>query len=161
MGLQEWGQDNQGWGEAVSFKAQGRFHIILRGHDGKVKEEFYTPNLVVTTGKNMLAGILTGASTPFARNLAIGTGTTTPVVGDTVMTSEQGTRVSALFAITANTAYYTGIFTANNPATQQTIAEYGLFSLNAVGYMFVHSTAPAIVKATADSLELQYQIAIT
>lgn len=158
--MKRWKQDD-GWGQPVSITAWGRFHIVHRGPDGEIKNEFIVPNLVVTTGKIMLAGVLTGAATPFARNLAIGTATTTPLVGDTVLGAEQGTRVSAQFALTATTAYYTGIFTANNPATQQVIAEYGLLSLNAVGYLFVHSTAPAITKATGDSLQVDYQIAIT
>ncbi len=156
---QKWQQKNA-WQQDILGPLQGYFHVILRGSDGKVKREFDTPNLIVTTGKIMLAGILTGESTPFARNLAIGTGTTTPVVGNTDMEDEVGTRVSAMFALTATTAYYTGIFTAENPATQQTVTEYGLFSLAAAGYMFTHSTAPAIVKETGDSLEVQYRIAV-
>ncbi len=157
--LNEW-QGKNAWQEAILGPLKGYFHVILRGPDGRIKNEFDTPNLIVTTGKIMLAGILTGESTPFARNLAIGTGTTTPVIGDTVMEDEVGTRVSALFALTATTAYYTGIFTAENPATQQVVTEYGLFSLAAAGYMFTHSTAPAITKETADSLEVQYRIAV-
>lgn len=157
--MREW-QEQNAWAAAALGPLQGYFHVIHRGPDGKIKREFDTPNLILTTGKIMLAGILTGESTPFARNLGIGTGTTTPVIGDTTLENEVGTRVSALFAQTSTTAYYTGIFTADNPATQQTINEYGLFSLAAAGYMFVHTTAPAIVKATADSLEVQYRIAV-
>ncbi len=155
----KWQEKNE-WQEVALAPLAGSFHVIHRGPGGEVKNEFTVPNLIVTTGKIMLAGVLTGEATPFARSLAIGTGTTTPVVANTVMENEVGARVSAMFGLTATTAYYTGIFTADNPATEQVVTEYGLLSLAAAGYMFVHSTAPPITKATADSLEVQYRIAV-
>lgn len=156
----DWGLRDNEWGQVI-IGLRGQFRIILRDEKGRYKRRLAVPNLITTTGKNMLAGILTGGTTPFTRNVAIGTGTTTPAAGDTTLTSEVGTRVSAGFAVTANTAYYSALFTANNPSTQQTIAEYGLFSLNAAGYIFPHSTAPAIIKETTDTLEVQYRVAIT
>src|SRR3990172_3015407 len=63
-------------------------------------------------------------------------------------------------AITANTAYYSGLFTATNPATQQVVIEYATFSLNAAGYIYAHSTgAGGITKETTDTLEVQYRFA--
>ena len=127
--------------------------------DARLKVEQWFPNIVTTTGKNMLAGYFTGGvAGGFAINLGIGTGTTVPNVADTTLTTEVGTRVSAGRAITANTAYYSGLFTATNPATQQVVVEYANFSLNAAGYIFAHSTgAGGITKETTDTLELQYR----
>ena len=129
--------------------------------EARLKVEQWFPNIVTTTGKNMLAGYFTGGvAGGFAINIGIGTGSTTPVVGDTTLTTEQGTRVSAGRAITANTAYYSALFTATNPATQQVIIEYANFSLNAAGYIFAHSTgAGGITKETTDTLEVQYRFA--
>lgn len=123
--------------------------------------EEWVPNLITTTGKNMLAGYFTGGvAGGFAINLAIGTGTTQPAVADVALTNEVGTRVSAGKAITANTAYYSGLFTAANPAGQEVIREYGNFSLAAAGYIFAHSTgAGGITKETTDTLEVQYRFA--
>ena len=74
-------------------------------HGARLKVEQWFPNIVTTTGKNMLAGYFTGgAAGGFAINLGIGTGSTQPAVGDTTLTTEVGTRVSAGRAITANTA---------------------------------------------------------
>ena len=137
---------------------QGWFSMRLWGPDGTLKTAQDVPNLITTTGKNMLAGWFTGgAAGGFAINLAIGTGSTTPVVANTTLTTETGTRVSAGRAITANTAYYSGLFTANNPPGAEGIQEYGNFSLAAAGYIFAHSTAAVISKATADTLEVQYR----
>jgi len=128
-------------------------------HGARLKVEQWFPNIVTTTGKNMLAGYFTGGvAGGFAINLGIGTGSTQPAVGDTTLTTEVGTRVSAGRAITANTAYYSGLFTATNPATQQVVIEYATFSLNAAGYIYAHSTgAGGITKETTDTLELQYR----
>jgi hypothetical protein len=151
----------QEFGLPEAQNVQGYWGVRLWSKEGKLKDEQWFPNLITTTGKNMLAGYFTGGvAGGFAINLAIGTGSTTPVVGDTTLTNEVGTRVSAGRAITANTAYYSGLFTAQNPAAQQSIIEYGNFSLNAVGYIFAHSTgAGVITKETTDTLEVQYRFA--
>jgi len=127
----------------------------------RLKAEQWFPNLITTTGKNMLAGWFTGgAAGGFAINLAIGTGSTTPNVADTTMTTETGTRVSAGRAITANTAYYSALFTAQNPNGTVAIIEYGNFSLAAAGYIFAHSTgAGVITKEASDVLEVDYRFA--
>jgi hypothetical protein len=151
----------QGYFRAVNRGPQSVSYPGMPTMPGRIKDYVEFPNLVVTTGKAMLALLLTGMPGPFARNIAIGTGTTTPVIGDTTLTDETGTRVSATFAITATTAYYTGVFTADNPPGAEEITEYGLLSLAAAGFLFVHATAGSIAKATADSLEVEYRIAVT
>jgi hypothetical protein len=140
---------------------QGYFGVRLWDKEGRLKAEQWFPNLITTTGKNMLAGYFTGGvAGGFAINVGIGTGSTTPVVGDTTLTNEVGTRVSATRHITANTAYYVAAFTADNPVAQQSIREYANFSLNAAGYIFAHSTgAGFIVKETTDTLEVNYRFA--
>lgn len=147
--------------DTQSLQMYGEWHARLYGPDGKLKqEEIVAANLITTTGKNMLAEYITSgdAGLPFARNIAIGTGSTQPAAGDTDLTNEEGTRVTAGSGLTANTAYYTGIFTADNPPAQQTIREYALFSKAVAGFIFSHATAGAIVKETADKLEVEYRI---
>ena len=149
--------------EAEVHHLEGQWEARLYGPDGVLKQRVIAKNLITTTGKNMLAQYIESgnAGVAFARFLGIGTGTTTPAVTDTTLTSEVGTRVTAGSALTANTAYYSGIFTAGNPVANQTIAEYGNFSLGSVGFIYSHATAGAIVKTTVDTLEVDYQFTFT
>src|SRR3989304_3238178 len=60
-------------------------------HGARLKVEQWFPNIVTTTGKNMLAGYFTGgAARGFAIKLGIGTGTKVANAADTTLTTQQG-----------------------------------------------------------------------
>jgi hypothetical protein len=91
--------------------------------------------------------------------MAIGTGTTAPVVGDTALQAEVGTRV-ALSSKTRSNNVVTmiGSFGAGNGTGA--IAEAGILNASSGGTMYSRVTFAAINKGTNDTLELTWTYTI-
>lgn len=137
----------------------GRVEVVLRDKDGSVKARKRFRNMIVTAGKNWFANYL-GAGSPPAKmsHIAIGTGTTTPAVGNTALVTETGTRVSVAHSYTGAKWKMVGTFGASNPTTAQAITESGVFNASSGGTMLCRQTFAAINKGTADSLEITWEI---
>jgi hypothetical protein len=69
---------------------KGELIVTVRAEDGTIKQEFNVPNLVVTVGKNYIASRMASGSATVMSHMAIGTGTGTPIVGDTTLGIEAG-----------------------------------------------------------------------
>jgi hypothetical protein len=115
--------------------------------------------MIVTVGKNLLAAQL--VTDTFCKYLAIGTDSTTPVAGDTALVAEVGTRVECSLSSTSNLITYSGTFPASNPATDQTIKEWGLLSASTAGTLFLRNVDTAgYTKDTADSITIVLEITV-
>ena len=71
-----------------TLKASGTLHIVVTDHAGNIKEEQKITNLVVTVGKEFVASRMIGVASNVMSHLAIGTGTTAAVVGNTTLENE-------------------------------------------------------------------------
>ena len=115
---------------------KGRARLIATDPiTGRVLAEVENHNIIVTLAKNLIAAMLVDES-GYDTGLtycAIGTGTTTPAVGDTTLTTEAGTRQAITKkSRTANVIELRTFFTAANSSIS--IKEAGIFG---------HSTASA------------------
>ena len=138
----------------------GRWTMILRGPDGKLKAVRKGKNIVVTAGKNNLAAHLADVATAYPmKYLAIGTGGTAEDAGQTALVTENCTRVTGVQSDTDNKYKVTGTFAAANGTGA--VVEYGLFNQAAVGgTMFCRDVESVFNKGASDSLEVICEITL-
>lgn len=142
-----------------NLKVKGRLTVSVIDPEGKIKESFETNNLVVTAGKNYIASRIVGTASSIMSHMAIGTGTDTPAVGDTALTTEAG-RV-ALSSGTASGAEVT--YTATFPAGTGTgaITEAAVLNASSAGTMLCRTTFPVVNKAAGDSIAITWVVTVS
>lgn len=126
-----------------------------------------SPNLVVTTGKALSAQLLGAIGTPTAiTHIAVGTGTTSPVAGDTTLETEITTsglgRASATISnVTTTTTNDTmqAVKTFSVTGTQA-VTESGLFNAVSGGTMLCRQTFSAINVVNGDTLQITWKVAM-
>lgn len=134
--------------------------------DGEVVLTRENHNIITTAGKNALAALLNSASagTSIVSHMGFGTGSTTPAIGDTTLTTELtiGTngyaRVAVARSVASNVITYTATLTGITATT--TIQEVGLFNQAATGgTLFAHYLTGAVaLSSSSDSLQITWQI---
>jgi len=143
------------------FKVTGQVNIKLYDAQGNLKDERNTHNLVVTSGKQYIAGRMQGTSVPTVMGwMAIGTSTATPAVAQAVLTTEAG-RVALASFTSGGTAAVTA--TATFPAGTGTgaITEAGIFNAVSAGTMLCRTTFPVVNKAAGDSIAITWIITVS
>lgn len=138
-------------------KATGNVFYTLVDAAGNVKETREVKNLVVTVGKNAVASALaeSPAVTDFMPYLAIGTGVTGAVAGNTTLQTEVSRKLGAKSS-TTNVWQNTVTFGAGEGTGA--ITEAGIFSAAVAGTMLARQTFAAINKAATDLLIVTWQV---
>lgn len=140
---------------------RGVVDIVLRDKKGRVKKQLRAvANLVVDNGKYGIADqLLATPSIAKPSHMAIGTGTTTPVVGDTALQAEVGTRVAFSSKTRSNNVVtMIGSFGAGNGTGA--ITEAGILNASSGGSLYSRVTFAAINKGANDTLELTWTYTI-
>ena len=151
---------------------KGRFKIFL--YPAKERENYQNylvvdqKNLIVTTGKTLVRDLISGTSALNLQSFAVGTGTTTPAVGDTGLETAvkyDATNTYKVFLeytnVSATKVTFVGYLASTEPDTQPVdITEIGLFTgtLLTAGIMYCHATFDAITKTTALELRIEYSL---
>jgi len=122
-------------------------------------------NLVVSVGKAHIASRMLGTTQGSMSHMGIGTNATAPAASDTALGTEVGTRATATSTqgtgATANQITYSATFPANNPSTQQTIAEAGIFNASTAGTMLCHTAlSPTVTKNPTDSITITWTVTV-
>ena len=142
-------------------KAKGELSVVLRDEFGEVKQELFVPNLVVTVGKNWIAGRMKDTGIPAQMShMAIGSGTIDPAVGDTTLGTELG-RVALVVAggsVTANTVNYSATFPAGTGTGA--VTEAGIFNAASAGTMLCRTEFAVVNKGANDSLSISWNCQI-
>jgi hypothetical protein len=138
---------------------RGELLAILRGPDGRVRERVRRSNLIVTVGKNHMADQMSDSGETAMSHLAIGTGTTAPVVGNTTLETEIAR--AALDSKTQNNNVVTYIATFGAGVGTGAITEAGLLNAAAAGTLLNRVTFAVINKGAADSLQLTFTVTYT
>ena len=143
-----------------NLKAHGELTISVFDRNGNLKEAKKVPNLVVTVGKNYIASRMVGTSSTVMSHMAIGTGTGTPIAGDTTLGTEAG-RV-ALTAFTASTNTVTATATFPSATGTGAITEAGIFNNSTSGgTMLCRTTFPVVNKAAGDSIAITWVVTVS
>lgn len=128
--------------------------LTVKDSLGKILEEIQLPNLFVDTGISRVRDLLGGASSSAFTHIAIGTGTTSPVAGDTALETEvdrlsatvtypSASEVqfqSAFTFVSAGTASETGLFDAVSAGTMANRATFTTLNIPASGTLTVTIT---------------------
>lgn len=139
-------------------KATGELQVVLTGPDGKVKETKTIPNLVVTAGKNFIAGRMVGTPTAMS-HMAIGAGTGAAAAGDTTLGSELG-RVS-LTSGSATGAVVTYVATFGAGVGTGAVTEAGILNAASAGTLLCRTVFAVVNKGADDSLSITWTITIS
>ncbi len=138
-------------------KFTGQLRIAI---NGVVVQE--TNNMVVTAGKNWVAGRMTDAGVVMS-HMAIGSGSTAEDVGETTLVTEVNRNALTSSTTTSNTVVYVGTWGEDDPSTSAdtTINEAGIFNASSAGDMLARTKlANTIVKAPADTLTITWTITV-
>lgn len=143
-----------------TMKITGKLNIVVRDELGTVKQTLDVPNLVVTTGKTYIASRMVGTSSTVMNGMAIGTGTATPVVGDTGLGTEAGRVALSTFTSSSNAVTATATFPAGTGTGA--ITEAGIFNNSSTGgTMLCRTTFPVVNKAAGDSIAITWVITVS
>jgi hypothetical protein len=140
-------------------KMKGELTVTVRAEDGKIKQEFNVPNLVVTVGKNYIASRMASNSATVMSHMAIGTGTATPIVGDTTLGIEAGRVSVSSFSASTNTVTATATFPAGTGTGA--ITEAGILNGSSSGTLLCRTTFPVVNKASSDSIAITWVITVS
>jgi len=140
-------------------KMKGELTIVHKNAEGKIKDVINIPNLVVTAGKQYIASRIVGTSATVMTHMAIGTGTTTPAVGDTTLGTEAGRVSLASFSASGTSVTATATFPAGTGTGA--ITEAGILNAPSAGTMLCRTTFPVVNKAAGDSIAITWVITVS
>ena len=138
---------------------KGELTISVFDRNGNLKEAKKVPNLVVTVGKNYIASRMVGTASTVMSHMAIGTGTTTPAVGDTALATQAGIVAVSAFTASTNTVTATATFAAGTGTGA--ITEAGIFNAASAGTLLCRTTFPVVNKAAGDSIAITWVITVS
>ena len=142
-----------------NMQVKGELSIVVRDALGNIKQTLHVPNLVVTNGKNYIASRMVGVASTVMSHMAIGTGTATPVVGDSILGTEAGRVSMSSFTATANAVTATATFPAGTGTGA--ITEAGIFNASTSGTLLCRTTFPVVNKASGDSIAITWVITVS
>lgn len=141
-------------------KMRGDVHLKLFDEFGNLKDERFFKNLIVTAGKEWAASQIDDDNNdPKMSHMALGTGTTSPVVGNTTLETESA-RV-ALSDTTRDAAITTYSASFGAGTGTGAVTEAGIFNDASAGTMLSRVTFAAVNKLANDTLAIDWSITMT
>lgn len=143
-------------------KMTGALAVVLRGEDGKVKQEVNLKNLVVTAGKAFIASRMAGASAAVMGWIAVGTDNTAAAVGQTTLLAEVGSSRTATTVSGGTPSTNTIVYETSLGAGVGTgaLTEAGIFNASSAGTMLARTVFTTINKGAGDTLDISWTITI-
>jgi hypothetical protein len=139
-------------------KATGDVTLVLRGPDGQIKDTQEIKNLVVTTGKNFIAGRMTGTATIMS-HMSIGSTATAAAAGDTALGGELGRVALSSGTTTGAVTTYAATFPAGTGTGA--VVEAGLFNASSAGTMLARTTFAVVNKGANDTVTITWAVTIS
>lgn len=133
-------------------------HIVLRGPDGKIKQEQTVHNLITTVGRNALVDLWDDGTTKPAY-MAIGTGTNAAAAGDTTLQTEADRNALTSRTTSSNVLTMVGDWAAGDGTAA--ITEAGVLSASSGGTLFSRAVFSVINKAAGDTLSITWTYTMT
>ena len=142
-----------------AIKMTGELKITVTNPEGTVTQETIVPNLVVTAGKNWIAGRMYDTGIPDQMShMAIGTGTTAAAAGDTALGAEAGRVTLTSTTVSTNTVQYVATF--GNGTGTGAITEAAILNAGTSGTMLCRTVFSVINKGAADTLGITWTITV-
>jgi hypothetical protein len=140
-------------------KATGQLRVQLFDENGNLKDDREFSNLVVTVGKEFIASRMVGTASAVMSHMAIGEGSTSPVVGNSTLGNELGRVTLASGTSTGAVATYVATFGAGTGTGP--ITEAGIFNAGAAGTMLCRTVFAVVNKGAADSMTVTWTVTIS
>ena len=143
-----------------NLKLSGQLNIVVKGKDGKVKEERTEENLVVSAGLTFIASRMKDTTADAMTHMALGSGTTNAAAGQTDLVTLLGSR-EALDSTTAssNTIVYVAAFEAGDATGA--VTEAGIFNAASGGTMLCRTKFNVVNKAADDTMNVTWTITLS
>ncbi len=132
----------------------GKLQVVI---NGKLEREI--PNLVVTVGKNWVAGMMTGVGVAMT-HMEVGSGTTVAADGQTALVSpvDRNALTTAGGTPTANTVQYAA--TWGDGDGEGALTEAGIFDNASGGNMLARTVFDVINKSAGDVMTIVWTITV-
>jgi len=140
-------------------KVTGDVVVVVTGPDGREKDRREIKNLVVTTGKTFIASRMVGVSSNVMSHMAIGSGSASPVAGNTALATELGRMALDSSTFNNNSASYAATFPAGTGTGA--IAEAGIFNSAAGGIMLCRTVFGVVNKGADDAMSITWSITVS
>lgn|SRR3990167_2391298 len=136
----------------------GKLHIVVKDSTGKTKVDVIVPNLIVTVGKTFAASRMSSASTTVMTHMAIGSGTTAAVVGNTTLETELARVALTVSGGTPSggSISYAASFGAG--VGTGTITEAGILNASSGGTLLARAVFTAIPKGAGDTIDIVWTV---
>tara|TARA_B110000908_G_scaffold57895_1_gene70552 strand:+ start:7375 stop:7794 length:420 start_codon:yes stop_codon:yes gene_type:complete len=121
----------------------------------KVVETQTVDNIIVTTGKGLVAQLVSGVGTSFT-HMAIGSTATAEAIGDATLGGEVGRVLLTGKTVASNVISFVGDFPAGTGTG--TIVEGGIFNASSGGVMLNRATFSAVSKTASDALKITWDV---
>lgn len=139
-------------------KLSGRLEIHEIMEDGSRRLIREKCNLVVTVGKEWVAGAIIGATT-YMNAIAVGSSSTPPQLSDIALGAEIG-RASATSSASGTVITYTSTFAAGvGTGTWQEAGIFNSASANS-GTMLSHTTFSPVTKGSTQALSITWYVTV-
>ena len=125
---------------------------------GLLKEERSIPNLVVTSGLNLIATGLASGTLTVPSHMAVGTSSTSAALSQTTLGTEVGRVALTSTTRTGSAVAYVGTYPAGTGTGALT--EAGIFNDPTTGTMLSRSTFSVVNKLADDSMVITWTITI-
>ena len=140
----------------INDQLQLKGHLQIHLNDELVRD---VDNLVVTTGKNLVASRLVGTTPAVMSHMAIGSGTTAAAAGNTALGTELG-RVS-LTSGSASSAVVTYVATFAAGTGTGAVTEAGLLNASSGGTMLARTVFSVVNKGANDSMTVTWTVTVS
>jgi len=143
---------------------RGAFEIALCDLNGNVLERRGPINTVVTRGRREVLDIIrTGGNTKLFGWMAVGTSTTAPATGDTLLGSESNRQSINSYDttnLTSNPPSWVAQASWNTDVANTTLGEVGIFNTSSANTqtLLARATFSTINKTTSNTLAVSYTI---
>jgi hypothetical protein len=138
-------------------KIRGDIRLTLLDEHKKVKQRIEKKNLIVNTGKELIAARLAGNTIPTVTHLAVGTNSTAPVLSNTALLAE--TARVAFDSVTTNGVTVQYLATLGPGVGTGNIQEAALLN-NTTGTMLNRAAFTVFEKFAGDTLIVEWNVTI-
>ena len=137
-------------------------NVIVTGKlydkDGNLKQMFVKHNLITDAGFKFLVDCMANETRPAAmRYIAVGSGTASPVSGNTALGAEM-LRKKCNYSYVSPNKYFSYNVTFNAGEATGAITEAGIFNASSGGTLFDRVTFPVINKGALDIYNIDFTL---
>jgi hypothetical protein len=143
-----------------TLKVEGNLVVVKTTGNGATETHEFK-NLVVSVGKTNIAARMAGNTAAVMSHMAVGTGSTAAIVGNTTLETEIA-RVGLTVGggtPSANTVTYSATFPAGTGTGALT--EAGVLNASSGGTMMCRTVFPVINKQAADTIAITWVVSLT